>query len=92
MYFTKTIGSIIFCMPTAILGLLFYHYFQNDKVTFLRLNKGDIDAPTKITHAGKQELELWLENIYSIQNPIALFSIDLEYFLQFVFIFLGSKI
>ena len=30
-------------MPAAILGLLFYRYFQNDKVTFLRLNKGDFD-------------------------------------------------
>lgn len=45
-------------MPAAILGLLFYRYFQNDKVTFLRLNKGDFGAPTKITHEGKQELEL----------------------------------
>ena len=43
-------------MQAAILGLPFYRYFQNDKVTFLKLNKGDFDVPTKITHEGKQEL------------------------------------
>lgn len=68
-------------MPAAILGLLFYRYFQNDKVTFLRLNKGDFGAPTKITHEGKQELELQFGKIGSIENPIALSSVDLEYFL-----------
>ena len=62
-------------MPAAILGPLFYCYLENDKVTSLRLNKGNFDAPAKISSEGKQELEWWLENT----DYIALPSVDLEY-------------
>ena len=56
-YLTKVIGSIISCMPAAILGSLFYRYLENDKATSLRLNKVNFDAPAKISSEGKQELE-----------------------------------
>ena len=79
-YLAKVIGSITSFMPAAILGPLFYRYFENDKVTSLRLNKGNFDAPAKISSEGKQELEWWLENIDYIEKPIALPSTDLEYF------------
>ena len=71
-YLAKVIGTIISCMPAAILGPLFYRYLENDKVTSLRLNKGNFDAPAKISSEGKQELEWWLENIDYIEKPIAL--------------------
>ena len=35
---------------------LFYRYLENDKVTSLRLKKGNFDAPAKISPEGKQEL------------------------------------
>ena len=79
-YLAKVIGTIISCMPAAILGPLFYRYLENDKVTSLRLNKRNFDAPAKISSDGKQELEWWLENANNIEKPIALPSIDLEYF------------
>ena len=66
-------------MPAAILGPLFYSYLENDNVTSLRLNKGNFDAPAKISSEGKQELEWWLENTDYIGKPIALPSVDLEY-------------
>ena len=55
-YLAKVIGTIISCMPAALLGPLFYRYLENDKVTSLRLNKGNFDAPAKISSEGKQEL------------------------------------
>ena len=67
-------------MPAAILGPLFYCYLENGKVTSQRLNQGNFDAPAKISPKEKQELEWWLENIDSFEKPIALSSIDLEYF------------
>ena len=79
-YFPKVNGTIISCMPAAILGPLFYRYLENDKVISLRLNKGNFDAPEKINPEGKQELELWLENTDIIEKPIALPSIDLNIF------------
>ena len=79
-YLAKVIGTIISCMPAALLGPLFYRYLENDKVTSLRLNKGNFDAPAKISPEGKQELEWWLKNTDNIEKPIALPSIDLEYF------------
>ena len=79
-YLAKVIGTIISYMPAAILGPLFYRYLENDKVTSLRLNKGNFDAPAKISPEGKQELEWWLKNTDNIEKPIALPSIDLEYF------------
>ena len=79
-YLAKVIGTIISCMPAAIIGPLFYRYLENNKVTSLRLNKGNFDAPAKIRSEGKQELEWWLENADNIEKPIALPSIDLEYF------------
>ena len=56
-YLAKVIWTIISCMPAAILGLRFYCYLENDKVSSLRLNKGNFDAPAKISSEGKQELE-----------------------------------
>ena len=79
-YLAKVIGTIISCMPAAILGPLFYRYLENDKVFSLRLNKENFDAPAKISYEGKQELEWWLENADNPGKPIALSSIDLEYF------------
>ena len=56
-YLAKVIGTIISCVPAAILGPLFYRYLENDKVTSLRLTKGNCDAPAKISSEGKQELQ-----------------------------------
>ena len=67
-------------MPAAILGPIFYHYLENDKVTSLRLNKESFDAPAKISPEEKQELKQWLKNTDSFEKPIALPSTDLEYF------------
>ena len=76
----KVIGKIICFMPAAILGPLFYRYLENDRVTSLRLNKWNFDAPGKISLEGKQELQWWPENTDNIRKRIALPSIDLEYF------------
>ena len=56
-FLAKVIGTVISCMPAAILGPFFYCYLENDKITSLRLNKGNFDAPAKISSEGKQELE-----------------------------------
>ena len=79
-YLAKVIVTIISCMPAAILGPFFYRYLENDKVTSLRLNKGDFDAPAKISPEVKQELERRFENTSNIEKPITLHSIDHEYF------------
>ena len=79
-YLAKVIGTIISCMPAALLGPLFYRYLENDKVTSLRLNKGNFDAAAKISPERKQELEWCLKNTDSIEKPIALPPIDLQYF------------
>ena len=79
-YLAKVIGTVISCMPVPILGPLFYLYLENDKVTSLRLNKGNFDAPAKISPKGKQELEWWLKNTGNIEKQFVLHSIDLEYF------------
>ena len=44
-------------MSAPILGPLFYRYLENEKITFLRLNKGNVDGdgPAKIRPEGKQE-------------------------------------
>ena len=46
-YLAKVIGTIISCISVAILGLFFYCYLENHKVTFLRLNNGNFHAPAK---------------------------------------------
>ena len=79
-YLAKVMKTIISCMPATILGPLFYRYLEHDKVTSLRWNKGDFDAPAKIGPERKQELESWFENTGNIERPIALLSIDGEYF------------
>ena len=66
-------------MVTAILEPLFYCYLENDKVTSLRLNKGNFDVPANISPVGKQELE-WLLESTDIKKPIALPCYYLEYF------------
>ena len=47
--------TIISCMSAPILGPLSYRYLENEKITFLRLNKGNVDGPAKIRPEGKQE-------------------------------------
>ena len=61
-YLAKVIGTIISCIPAAILGPFICRYLKNDKVTSLRLNKGNFDASAKINPEGRQDLECWLEN------------------------------
>ena len=56
-YLAKVVGTIISCMPAAILRPLFCCYLENDKVTSFRLNIGNFDAPAKTSLERKQELE-----------------------------------
>ena len=67
-YLAKVIGTIISCMPAAIIGPLFYRYLENNKVTSLRLNKGNFDAPAKISFEGTQELEWCLKTLTILKN------------------------
>ena len=67
-YLAKVIGTIISCMPAAILGPLFYRYLENDKVTSLRLSKGNFYAPAKICSEGKPELEWCLKMLTTFKN------------------------
>ena len=53
----KVIGTFISCVPAAIFGPLFYPYLEKDKLTSLRLNKGNFDAPEKSSPEVHQELE-----------------------------------
>ena len=46
-YLARVIGIIIPCMPAATLGPPFHHYLEHDKVTYLRLFKGNFDALRK---------------------------------------------
>ena len=52
-----TINKSIIRHLAKIIVLLFYCYLENDKVTSLRLNKGNFDAPTKISPERKQALK-----------------------------------
>ena len=67
-------------MPAAILGSFFYRYLENEKVTLLRLNQRNFDAPAKINPEEEQVIEWWFENTDSIEKPVAFPAIDLEYF------------
>ena len=69
-YLAKVIATIISCMPAAVLGPLFSRCLENDKVTSLRLNKENFDAPANISSEGKQELEWWLENADTLENQL----------------------
>ena len=46
-YLARVIGIIIPCMPAATLGPPFHHYLEHDKVTYLRIFKGNFDALRK---------------------------------------------
>ena len=61
-YLVNVIGTIISCLPAVIAGPFFYFYFENNKATSLRLNKGNVDPPAKISPKGKEALEWWFEN------------------------------
>ena len=60
------------------LDLSFTVIWKMTTKTFLRINKGNVDAPVKISPEGKQEW--WLENTDNNEKYIALRSIDLEFF------------
>ena len=79
-YLGNVIGTIISDMPAGVPGTFFYRYLEHNKVNFLQINKGNFNDRAKIIHEGKQELTWWLDNIDSIEKPIALYPIDLEYF------------
>ena len=53
---------------------------MNLSFTDIRKIAEELDAPAKVSSEGKQELEWWFENAGNIEKPIALPSIDLEYF------------
>ena len=78
--FGKSHRDYRFFMPAAILGSFFYCYLENEKVTLLTLNQRNFDAPAKINPEEEQVIEWWFENTDSIEKPVALPAIDLEYF------------
>ena len=88
-YLAKVTDTIISYMPAAILGLLFHCYLENEKITSLRLNKGNLDAPANTSPEGKQKMEWWLKDTGSIEKPIALPSLDFKE--GFIFIFFGAN-
>ena len=54
----KVTVTTISCMSAAILGLLYYRYLGSDKVSSLRLNEGNFNAPAKISPDGE-----WMQSV-----------------------------
>ena len=74
----KVTVTTISCMSAAILGLLYYRYLGSDKVSSLRLNEGNFNAPPKISPDGE-----WMQSVSSVfQKTIKRlkFEPDLDYF------------
>ena len=56
--------------PGVIHGPLFYRNLENDKTNALRQNKGNYEAPIRLSQESVAELKLWWGNIDRADYPI----------------------
>ena len=66
----KVIGTLVACFPAVQLGSLRYRNLEREKDFALKGNRGDFDATMIITDGMRCDLQWWVDNINSQENPI----------------------
>ena len=59
----KIIGSLVSSLPGVQYGALYYRYLEMDKISALKIAKGNFDAPMTISEKGLEELRWWVNHI-----------------------------
>ena len=59
----KIIGSLVSSLPGVQYGALYYRYFEMDKISALKISKGNFDAPMTVSKEGLENLRCWVDNI-----------------------------
>ena len=72
----KVIGHLISSLKGVKYGALYYRNLEMNKVSALKLAKGNFEETTCISHNGISELKGWLCNLDSIFNTICCPPVD----------------
>lgn len=66
----KVIGKLVAAFPGCMYGPLHYRSMEHEKSIALHKAKGDFDAPIQLSDQVKIELDWWVQNIATANNPI----------------------
>jgi len=66
----KVLGLLTSSFPGVMFGPLHCRWLEIDKTQALRDNKGNFDAPMKLTQKACDDLQWWINNIQTASNPI----------------------
>ncbi|XP_028415485.1 uncharacterized protein LOC114538507 [Dendronephthya gigantea] len=73
----KIIGCLVSSLPGVQYGALYYRYLEMDKISALKIAKGNFDAPMTISEDGLVELRWWVTHIDESFNYLMSFPIDI---------------
>ncbi|CAB4034632.1 Transposon Tf2-6 poly, partial [Paramuricea clavata] len=73
----KIIGYLVSTLPGVQYGALYYRYLEMDKVSALKISKGNFDAPMTISKDGLVELRWWVNHIDESFNYLMIPPIDI---------------
>ncbi len=59
----KIIGSLVSSLPGVQYGALYYRCLEMDKISALKISKGNFHAPMTISKEGLEELGWWVDHI-----------------------------
>lgn len=65
------IGNLVASFPAVPYGQLFYRQLENEKITMLKVSKGNFDAQATLSELALSDINWWLSNISLISAPIA---------------------
>jgi len=66
----KVIGKLVAAFPGCVYGPLHYRTLEHEKSVALHKAKGDFHAPIHLSDLAKNELDWWVHNIATANNPI----------------------
>jgi hypothetical protein len=78
----KIIGYLVSTLPGVQYGALYYRYLEMDKISALKIAKGNFDAPMTISKDGLVELRWWVNHIDESFNYLMIPQSTLQYTLM----------
>ena len=68
---STVIGNLVASFPAVPHGQLFYRQLENEKISALKMSKGQFDAEVHISNLAFNDLKWWKLNIVGSKAPIA---------------------
>ena len=67
----KVIGFLVSSFPAVEFAEMYYRYLELDRISALRVNKGNFDSIMALSAQSKTELTWWVNHVLTASEPIS---------------------